>query len=182
MMTTSNAKPPAVPFLVAKPLGLLPKRFARRPTEHVLNIMFAAQLADGDLDFLNGRVVTVHIDDMDLQFSLTLVENQLRVLRTTWGGDLQISGTAYAYLQLATRVEDADTLFFRRHLSTSGDTELGLHVKNLLDGMDIDAMPMQPALGNCLRLALQTADATDAVRMRVSRLFGGRQDRLTPRH
>jgi len=175
-MTMNDARPPAVPFLVAKPLSLLPTRLARQPTEMALNLIFATQLSDGDLDFLSDRVVTVHIEDMDLRFSLTLADNKLRVLRATREGDLQISGTAYAYLQLATRAEDTDTLFFRRHLSTAGDTELGLYIKNLLDSMDLDAMPLQPALGTCLRLALRTADVTDNVRSRVSRLFGGRAE------
>lgn len=166
-MTSSNAKPPVVPFLVAKPLSLLPMGLARLPTEQVLNLVFRAQLADGDLDFLGGRVVTVHIDDIDVRFSVTLDRDKLRVLQAVRDGDLQISGTAYAFLQLATRAEDTDTLFFRRHLSTSGDTELGLYVKNLLDGMDLAAMPLQPILGNCLSLALRTADATDALRSRV---------------
>ena len=174
MMAADNTKPPVVPFLVAKPLSWLPKRFARLPTEHVLNLMFAAQLADGDIDFLSGRTVTVQIDDIDLRFNLTLVENKLRVLRAMRDGDLQISGTAYAFLRLVTRTEDTDTLFFRRDLNTSGDTELGLYVKNLLDSVDLDAMPLQPAMGICLRLALQTADATGAVRSRVGRLFSGR--------
>jgi predicted lipid carrier protein YhbT len=111
---------------------------------------------------------------MDLRFSLTLVENRLRVMRTPRDGDLEISGTAYAFLQLATRVEDTDTLFFRRHLRTCGDTELGLYVKNLLDSMDLDTMPLQPVMGSCLRLSLWSADATDALRSRVSRLFTGR--------
>jgi predicted lipid carrier protein YhbT len=173
-MTTSNARPPEIPFFVAKPLGFLPKRIARLPTEHALNLMFVTALEDGDLDFLSDRVVTINVDDMDLRFSLTLVENKLRVLRAPRDGDLEISGTAYAFLQLATRVEDTDTLFFRRHLRTSGDTELGLYVKNLLDSMDLDTMPLQPALGNCLRLSLWTADATDTMRTRVSRLFAGR--------
>jgi predicted lipid carrier protein YhbT len=174
MMTTSNAKPPEMPFFLAKPLSLLPKRIARVPIEHALNLMFAAELGDGDLDFLCDRVVTVNIDDIDLRFSLTLVENRLRILRAPREIDLKISGTAYAFLQLATRVEDTDTLFFRRDLRTSGDTELGLYVKNLLDSMDLDTMPLQPALGSALRLLLRTADATDAVRSRVSRLFAGR--------
>jgi predicted lipid carrier protein YhbT len=172
-MTTSNAKPPEIPFFIAKPLSFLPKRIARLPTEHALNLMFATALKDGDLDFLSGRVVTINVDDMDLRFSLTLLENRLRVMRTPRDGDLEISGTAYAFLQLATRVEDTDTLFFRRHLRTCGDTELGLYVKNLLDSMDLDTMPLQPALGNCLHLSLWTADATDAMRTRVSQLFAG---------
>ena len=169
-MTERYTKPPVVPFLVAKPLSLLPIRFARLPTEYALNVMFAEQLADGEFDFLSNRIVTVQIDDIDLRFSLALAQDKLRVLQTPQDGDLQISGTAYAFLQLVTRAEDTDTLFFRRHLSTSGDTELGLYVKNLLDSIDLNAMPLQPALGQCLRLALLTADATDAVRLRVSRL------------
>jgi predicted lipid carrier protein YhbT len=175
-MTADNAKPPVVPFFVAKPFGLLPKRFARLPTEHALNTMFAAQLADGDLDFLSDRIVTVQVDDIELRFSLTLDQNWLRVLPEMQDGDLQISGTAYAFLQLVTRSEDTDTLFFRRHLSTTGDTELGLFVKNLLDSIDLDAMPLQPAMGKCLRLALRTADVTNIVRSRVSRLIGGRAE------
>lgn len=167
MMAADNANPPEVPFLLAKPFSLLPLRFARLPTEHALNTMFAAQLTDGDLDFLSGRIVTVQVDDIELRFSLTLDQNRLRVLPATQDGDLQISGTAYAFLQLVTRTEDTDTLFFRRHLNTTGDTELGLYVKNLLDSIDLDAMPLQPALGHCLRLALRTADATESVRSRL---------------
>ena len=172
-MTAQISKPPEIPFIVAKPLSLLPKRFTRLPIEHALNLMFAAELADGDLHFLRNRIVTVNIDDIDLRFSLTLEENKFRVLRATQDSDLEISGIAYAFLQLATRAEDTDTLFFRRHLSTSGDTELGLYVKNLLDSMDLDAMPLQPALGNCLRLALRTADATENARSRIRHLFVG---------
>ena len=173
-MTASNAKPPELPFFVAKPLSLLPKRIARLPTERALNFMFAAEIEDGNLEFLSNQIVTVNIDDMDLRFSLTLVDNRLRVLRAPRDGDLEISGTTYAFMQLAARVEDTDTLFFRRHLRTSGDTELGLYVKNLLDSMDLDTMPLQPALGNCLRLSLWTADRTDSVRSRIGRLFSGR--------
>ena len=182
MMTIRDARPPTVPFLLAKPLNILPKRFARRPVEHALNLMFATQLADGDLDFLANRVVTVQVEDIDLRFSLTLAGDKLHVLRAAHDGDVQISGTMYAYLLLATRAEDTDTLFFRRYLSTSGDTELGLYVKNLLDSVDLDAMPLQPLLGNCLQVALQTADVTDAVRSRVNRVFDRNPDRSAPGH
>lgn len=41
-----------------------------------------------------------------------------------------------AFLQLAARQEDPDTLFFNRTLSIEGDTELGLIVKNMLDAME----------------------------------------------
>lgn len=137
------------------------------PVELVLNRMFAAPLADGELDFLDGHTVTVCVDDIALRFSVTKQNKRLHVLRSACDGDLQISGTAYAFMQLATRSEDTDTLFFRRHLATSGDTELGLYVKNLLDGMDLDDMPLQPMLGRCLRLTLRAADAVEALRARL---------------
>ncbi len=157
-----------MPRVLAKPLALLPRRPARMPVEKALNLMFATPLKDGDLDFLDERIVTVRIEDIDLRFSLTKQGDRLHVLRAAQDGDLQISGTAYAFLQLTTRTEDSDTLFFRRHLSTTGDTELGLFVKNLLDGIDLDEMPLQPALGQCLRLTLRAADSIEAVRDRLS--------------
>ncbi len=43
---------------------------------------------------------------------------------------------------------DADTLFFRRKLLVSGDTEIGLHLKNYLDQISVDAL-----LPNWLQLA-----------------------------
>ena len=51
--------------------------------------------------------------------------------------DLSFSANLAAYLQLLTRQEDPDTLFFNRELEITGDTELGLLVKNLLDSLEI---------------------------------------------
>jgi predicted lipid carrier protein YhbT len=53
--------------------------------------------------------------------------------------DLSITGTLHAFLLLAARYEDTDTLFFQRRLQMEGDTELGLEVKNFLDGLDVDS-------------------------------------------
>jgi predicted lipid carrier protein YhbT len=54
--------------------------------------------------------------------------------------DLSITGTLHAFLLLAARREDSDTLFFQRQLRMEGDTELGLEVKNFLDGLDVDSL------------------------------------------
>lgn len=37
--------------------------------------------------------------------------------------------------------EDPDTLFFQRRLLISGETDLGLEVKNLLDAVDPEQLP-----------------------------------------
>jgi len=43
---------------------------------------------------------------------------------------------------IAARKQDPDTLFFQRRLRIEGDTELGLYVKNLMDAIDLDSMPV----------------------------------------
>ena len=44
-------------------------------------------------------------------------------------------------LALALRREDPDTLFFKRRLVMTGDTDLGLVVKNALDAIDWSRLP-----------------------------------------
>lgn len=56
--------------------------------------------------------------------------------------DLSFSADLAAYLQLLSRQEDPDTLFFNRHLLIEGDTELGLAVKNMLDAIDWSRLPL----------------------------------------
>ena len=58
--------------------------------------------------------------------------------------DLAFRANLSAFLQVASRQEDPDTLFFNRELSIEGDTELGLIVKNMLDA--IDPSQFRPAL------------------------------------
>jgi len=62
--------------------------------------------------------------------------------------DLAFAAHLSAYLQLLSRQEDPDTLFFSRELDITGDTELGLRVKNMLDAVE---WPQPPAF---LRLPL----------------------------
>jgi predicted lipid carrier protein YhbT len=49
---------------------------------------------------------------------------------------LDVFGVQRFSLLLATRREDPDTLFFNRRLRLSGNTELGLYVKNFLDSLE----------------------------------------------
>ena len=60
----------------------------------------------------------------------------------------------YNYLLLASRQEDTDTLFFSRRLHMQGDTELGLYVKNFLDGMDMDSHKASAYLESLLQKSL----------------------------
>ena len=62
--------------------------------------------------------------------------------------DLAFRANLSAFLQVASRQEDPDTLFFNRELSIEGDTELGLIVKNMLDAVDLSQfrLPRLPRL------------------------------------
>jgi predicted lipid carrier protein YhbT len=70
-------------------------------------------------------------------------------------------------LLLATRKEDADTLFFRRQLKTSGDTELGLYVKNFLDGLEPETLPYHRTIDSIFHRSLAIADGVDKIRSRL---------------
>ena len=50
--------------------------------------------------------------------------------------DLHFTARLSAFLQMVSRQEDPDTLFFNRSLTIEGDTELGLRVKNMLDALE----------------------------------------------
>lgn len=157
---------PELPLFFRKPLAYLPGPVKTVPLQRVLNLLFAAHIANGELDFLAARNVQVNVVDMDLVFTLKLDEARLRVGPAVDDIELTIEGTLYTFLQLATRTEDSDTLFFRRQLRMSGDTELGLYVKNFLEGIEPEQLPMQPVLGHLLDYSLRAANTFD-------RLFPG---------
>ncbi|MDC9597520.1 ubiquinone anaerobic biosynthesis accessory factor UbiT [Xenorhabdus anantnagensis] len=56
------------------------------------------------------------------------------------------------FILIAARKEDPDTLFFQRRLRVEGNTELGLHVKNLMDSIELESIPPILRFG-LLRLA-----------------------------
>ncbi|MBE0489020.1 MAG: SCP2 sterol-binding domain-containing protein [Halomonas sp.] len=112
----------------------VPVGVKRRLVEPLLNRTFAEPLAEGEFDALEGRRITLAIEDLGMALTLTLENERIRVC--TEPGEASIRGGWREFLCLATRREDPDALFFQRRLLIEGDTELGLMVKNLLDGRE----------------------------------------------
>ena len=164
-MSTNSA--PELPALLQAPLRILPQALKTAPLQKFLNTVFAAQLAEGELEFLEERRITVVVSDAHLEFSLTVLEDKLIVGPDLPDPELRIQSTIYSLMQLATGTEDSDTLFFRRHLKMTGDTELGLFIKNFLEGISIETLPLQPALGMGLNLGLRVADTTTRLRQKL---------------
>ena len=143
---------PLLPRPLTLPLGLIPGQVHNKLLVLALNQVFAPELRDGELGFLERRVLRVEVTDTPLRFHLTLSGGKLHAASAGMA-DLSISGSVYDFLLLATRREDADTLFFNRRLKLGGDTELGLYVKNFLDGLELEGR-----LGPLLKVLNLSAD------------------------
>lgn len=130
---------PISPGFLSLPFKIIPSIVHNKLLISTLNKIFAIDLKEGELDFLQDKVVQIFIEDIGVEYRFTLKQNKLTPVNNNQLADLSLKGTVYDYLLLASRREDTDTLFFSRRLHMSGDTELGLYVKNFLDGLDMDS-------------------------------------------
>ena len=119
---------------------VLPARWQHRLLERAMARVLAAPLADGALDFMAGRRLGIEVTDLGLHWVLTLRDGRLVVIDDV--PEACVRGSATDLLLLASRLEDADTLFFQRDLVLTGDTELGLTARNLLDCLPWESVPL----------------------------------------
>lgn len=121
--------------------SLVPFAVQRSALSRVMDVALQEPLADGDFEFLKGKWLKVEITDAGLCWYFTCTDQDKLLISEQQQADVCIRGKLKEFLQLTARTEDPDTLFFQRRLQIEGDTELGLEVKNLLDGVDQDGLP-----------------------------------------
>lgn len=144
------------PSLMSVPVKLAPFALKRQVLEQVLSWQFRQALAEGELEFLEGRWLSIHVRDIGLLWYTLVVDGRLVVSQQA-DADVSFSADASDLLMIAARKQDPDTLFFQRRLVIEGDTELGLYVKNLMDAIELEQMP------KALRvMLLQLADFVEA--------------------
>ncbi len=109
-----------------------------------LNVALKLKLLSADdLEALTDKVFQIHVRDTGGTARFTFRNSLFRPLfRSEGEADLSFSANLSAYLQLLNRQEDPDTLFFKRELEITGDTELGLLVKNMLDAIELPKLPI----------------------------------------
>ncbi len=106
-------------------------------------------LPESELTALEGKLFRVRVLDTGGEASYTFSNGLFRpVFRPQREPDLAFAANLSAYLQLLARQEDPDTLFFNRELEITGDTELGLIVKNMLDAVEWPKLPSLPRLSH----------------------------------
>jgi len=139
---------------IARKVVGIPGRFipysAQKPVLSIaLNEAFREPLQHGELDFLEDSKVRIKVTDLCLDWLILVGANRFIPIDRDLDEDVCISGGSLDFVLLATRKADPDTLFFQRRIRVEGDTELGLGVKNTMDSMDWDDLPVP--LGRLLR-------------------------------
>ncbi len=123
-------------------LRLVPPRWRGQAFERLARTTLADTFASGALADLRGRRIGVEVSDLGMRWIVEVHTHQLVVLDPVATPEALVRGTLTDLLQLVSRREDADTLFFQRRLTLTGDVELGLLVRNLLDQLPWERFPL----------------------------------------
>lgn len=124
------------------PGRLTPYAVQKRVLSLVLNQAFREPLRHGELDFLEDAKVRIRVTDLNIDWLIRVGADAFTPLDRSLAEDVSISGESPDFVLLATRQADPDTLFFQRRIRIEGDTELGLGIKNTMDSMDWDDLPL----------------------------------------
>ncbi len=129
--------PVPVAVVLRLPLRLLPDTLHAQVFARAFNHLMRGQTLTRRLPALDGKVVRIEVSGVPNRIDFVIRGERLQAAQGRVP-DVTIRGPLADFWKLATRAEDPDTLFFQRRLSIEGDTETGLHVKNLLDALDYD--------------------------------------------
>ena len=126
---------PPLPLLF--PVRLIPGTVHAGILAVIFNHLLRGQALVARLRELEGKCVSLRITDVPCEIAWRFHNGRLHAAASREAGVI-IAGRMASFLELACRRQDPDTLFFTRELSIEGDTEAGVHVKNLLDALEFD--------------------------------------------
>ncbi len=128
-------------FTLPAPFARLGERLPQLPPTlalvGALNAALGRLLPREPLEPLLGKRFMLRVTDAGMTLRFSYGERGFRPLFDGGPADLSMTARSRDFLALLLREEDPDTLFFSRRLLMEGDTELGLLVKNTLDGIDL---------------------------------------------
>jgi predicted lipid carrier protein YhbT len=129
-----------------------------------LNIALGRMIPREPLEPMIGKRFAIRVLDAGMNLRFAYGSRGFKPIFDSAAPDLTISARSRDFIALLAREEDPDTLFFSRRLLMEGDTDLGLLVKNTLDGIELprfDAARLSPAEAlRRLRERLATPHAT----------------------
>jgi len=137
-------KSPILPRYLSTTFSFIPSKVHANMLVQFLNKLLMEQMREGDLDFLMDKCLCININDAKIKFYISLIKTndinrKLISMPFNKNNDIEITASTYDFLQLAARQQDPDALMFQRRLIIQGSTELGLQIKNFLDGLDLES-------------------------------------------
>jgi O2-independent ubiquinone biosynthesis accessory factor UbiT len=126
-----------LPHPLLLPLRFIPDAVHANVLARAFNHLLRGQPLAARLPEIDGKSVCLHVRDASTKIYFRIAHGRLHPA-APGRADVSISGKLEDFWQLAARREDPDTLFFSRRLCIEGDTETGVHIKNLLDALDYD--------------------------------------------
>lgn len=139
---------------------MAPKPALKGGLQFWFNNTLKRSVNNGELDFLANKVVKIYVTDMDFMFLVSLRHKKIHVSLHETLFDASVSAKYFDFLRLIIGTADPDTLFFRRRLALSGDTELALFLKNFLDTQQVSEHLPKPLLSLLTKL-VQLAEHND---------------------
>lgn len=139
-----------IPAPLIKLLSVLHETPPTAVTVTLLNLVRKQLWPEEDFAWWEGRQVRMAVSD--LNWGITLSYQNGRFICGDTPADVTLTASLADYWLIARRQEDPDTLFFQRRLSITGDTELGLTLKNLMDATDFS--PLFARLPSSVRMKL----------------------------
>jgi len=139
-------------FTLPAPLARLGGKLPQLPPTLALvtglNLALDRLIPRAPLEMLIGKRFVIRVRDAGMTLRFAYGPRGFHPTFDAAPPDLTISARARDFIALLAREEDPDTLFFNRRLLMEGDTDLGLLVKNTLDGIelpDFDPARLSPA-------------------------------------
>lgn len=147
-----------MPLLTRRAIKSLPNSLIQTSLSIWLNKIFKPAIHAGDLQFAAMRKIGICVTDLELDFSVSLRNKRLTVLLFPKDQEVKLSANSGDLLLMITGKVDPDTLFFRRRLMISGDTELGLSLKSFFDRLDAQSL-LPPQLYSLLKKIAEELNA-----------------------
>lgn len=131
-------------FTLPPAAAMLVRPLPRWPASGLLALMLNAGIGrivtTEDIAPLDDRRVRLTVTDLGFDVTVECRGGRFQPSFAAGAPDVTVAATLRDFAALAVRADDPDTLFFARRLRITGDTELGLTIKNLLDGIDLGAL------------------------------------------
>jgi predicted lipid carrier protein YhbT len=132
------------PKLIKPIVHKIPVNWQAKFVLSILNQLFAEQIEDGELDFLHDHWLAIEINDLALTWLISFDGEKFIMWdqrKPAVSAHVKFSANSDDLMLIAARLQDPDTLFFQRKLEITGNTDLGLAIKNLIDSVDLDNLP-----------------------------------------